>query len=83
MSDHPSVFIICNEEQGEPLQPFIVTLSYGEAISYMETDVRVERVKMPAELYRSLEQYVLANYVPEKRKKRKREDWKEAGRGRR
>jgi len=83
MSDHPSVFIICNEEQGESLQPFIVTLSYGEATSYMETDVRVERVEMPAELYRSLEQYVLANYVPEKRKKRKREDWKEAGRGRR
>jgi hypothetical protein len=83
MSDNPSVFIICNEEQGESLQPFIVTLSYGEATSYMETDVRVERVEMPAELYRSLEQYVLANYVPEKRKKRKREDWKEAGRGRR
>ena len=81
MSDRPSAFIICNEGQDAPLQPFIVTLSYGEATSYMETDVRVERVAIPAELYRSLEQYVLANYVPEKRKKRKRENWKEAGRG--
>jgi hypothetical protein len=81
MSDKPSVFIICNEGQDEPLQPAIVTLSYGEATTYMETDVRVERVAMPAELYRHLEQYVLANYVPEKKKKRKRDNWKEAGRG--
>ncbi|HAJ93160.1 MAG TPA: hypothetical protein DCO71_11200 [Gammaproteobacteria bacterium] len=81
MSDKPSAFIICNEGQDEPLQPFIVTLSYGEATSYMETDVRVERVDIPAELYRHLEQYVLANHVPEKKKKRKRDNWKEAGRG--
>jgi len=81
MSDKPSVFVICGEEQDEPLQPSIVTLSYGEATTYMETDQRVERVEMPAELYRWLEQYVLANYVPEKKKKRKRDNWKEAGRG--
>ena len=81
VSDNPGVFVICSQEAGEPLQPFIATLSYGEATSYMETDVRVERVDMPAELYHSLEHYVLANYVPEKRKKRKRENWKEAGRG--
>jgi hypothetical protein len=83
MSDNPGVFVICSEEQGEPLQPGIVTLSYGEATSYMETDQRVERVAMPAELYRCLEQYVLANYVPEKKKKRKRDDWKETDHGRR
>jgi hypothetical protein len=83
MSDHPGVFVICSEAQDEPLQPAIVTLSYGEAASYMETDQRVERVEMPAELYRWLEQYVLANYVPEKKKKRKRDDWKRSDRGRR
>ena len=83
ISDNPGAFVICSEEPGEPLQPFIVTLSYGEATSYMETDVRVERVDMPAELYRRLEQYVLANYVPEKKKKRKRDNWKEADRGQR
>jgi hypothetical protein len=82
MSDHPGVFVICSEEQDEPLQPAIVTLSYGEATSYMETDQRVDRVEMPAELYRWLEQYVLANYVPEKKKKRKRDDWKGGDRGR-
>lgn len=82
MSDNPSAFVICNEEQGVPLQPDFVTLSYGEATSYMETDARVERVPMPAELYRCLEEYVLANYVPEKKRKRRRDNWKEAGRGR-
>ena len=82
MSDTPGVFVICCEDQDEPLQPSIVTVSYGEATSYMETDQRVERVAMPAELYRWLERYVLANYVPEKKKKRKRDDWKEADRGR-
>ena len=81
MSDNPSVFVICDEEQDEPLQPSIVTLSYSEATTYMETDQRVERVEMPAELYRWLEQYVLANYVPEKKKKRKRTDWKVTDRG--
>lgn len=82
MSDHPGVFVVCNEERDEALRPAIVTLSYGEATSYMETDQRVDRVEMPAALYRSLEQYVLANYVPEKRKKRKRDEWKEVDRGR-
>ena len=81
MSDNPSVFVICDEEQDESLQPSIVTLSYAEATTYMENEQRVERVEMPAELYRWLEQYVLANYVPEKKKKRKRVDWKETDRG--
>ena len=82
MSDKPSVFVICDEQQDDSLQPSIVTLSYAEATTYMETDQRVERVQMPAELYRWLEQYVLANYVPEKNRKRKRVDWKESDRER-
>ena len=82
MSDNPGVFVICEEHPDRPLQPFIVTLSYSEATTYMETDQRVERVEMPAELYRWLEQYVLANYVPEKKKKRRRVDWKESDRER-
>ena len=81
VSDNPGVFVICNQEAGEPLQPFIVTLSYGEATSYMETDAIVETVAMPPELYRWAERFVLEHYVPEKRKKRKRENWKEDARG--
>lgn len=81
VSDNPSVFVICNQEAGEPPVPFMATLSYGEATSYMETDEVVESVDMPAELYRWAERFVLEHYVPEKRKKRKRESWKTAGNG--
>jgi hypothetical protein len=81
VSDNPAVFVICNQEPGEPLQPFIATLSYGEATSYMETDEIVETVAMPPELYRWAERFVLEHYVPEKRRKRKRDNWKEDARG--
>ena len=81
ISDNPGVFVICHQEAGGPLQPFIATLSYGEATSYMETDEIVESVPMPPELYRWAERFVLEHYVPEKRKKRKRDNWKEEDRG--
>ncbi|HUT42528.1 MAG TPA: DUF3305 domain-containing protein [Gammaproteobacteria bacterium] len=77
VSDNPRVFIICSQETGEPPQPLIATLSYGEASSYMETDMLVESVVMPPELYRWAEHFVLEHFVPEKRKKRKRDNWKE------
>jgi hypothetical protein len=83
VSDRPSVFVICSQEAGEPPRPFIATLSYGEATSYMETDELVESVAMPAELYRWAERFVLEHYVPEKRRKRKRDNWKAAGHGQR
>jgi hypothetical protein len=81
ISDTPRVFVICSQQQSEPLQPLLATLSYDEAASYMETDEVVESVAMPAELYRWVEQYVLENYLPEKRKKRKRDNWKEVDSG--
>ena len=81
VSDSPRVFVICSQEAGSPLRPIIATLSYGEATSYMETDDTVESVAMPPELYRWAERFVLEHYVPEKRRKRKRENWKEEARG--
>ena len=79
VSDTPRVFIICNQQAGEPPEPSIATLSYGEATSYMETDALVESVDMPPELYRWAEQFVLQHYVPVKHRKRKRDNWKAAG----
>jgi len=81
ISDNPRVFVICSQEPDGSLRPFIATLSYGEATSYMETDEIVESVAMPPELYRWAERFVLEHYVPEKRRKRKRENWKEEARG--
>ena len=79
MCENPKAFIICqsDEVEGNQCQPFLVTLSYDEASSYLEVDELVLSVDMPAELYRWVEQFILEHYVPEKKRKRKRESWKE------
>ncbi len=76
MGEKPSVFVVSRSEQG-CLQPFLVTLSYDEAASYMEVDESVSAVPMPAEIYRWCEAFVLEHYVPEKKRKRKRDNWKQ------
>lgn len=77
VSETPRIFVICTSEDDGSLKPLIVTLSYDEASSYMESDEAVESVAMPVELYRFVEQFVLENFLPEKKKKRKRDNWKE------
>ncbi len=80
VSDRPRAFVISRQEEGEAPEPFLATLSYDEAASYMEVDDVVDSVDMPPELYRQLERFVLEHYVPERKKKRKRDDWKKEGR---
>jgi len=38
MAEHPSVFVVARDEGDAPLEPYLITVSYGEASSYMETD---------------------------------------------
>ena len=76
MGEKPSVFIVSRPED-ERLQPFLLTLSYDEADSYMEVDEAVSAVAIPPEIYRWCEAFVLTHYVPEKRHKRKRNNWKQ------
>ncbi len=75
-SDSPKVFVVCHQEEGEALEPFLITVSWDEAAAHMEMDEAVYSVPLPPELYRFVEHFVLEHYVLEKRKKRKREDWK-------
>jgi hypothetical protein len=77
VSETPRIFVICSTEGDASLKPLMVTLSYDEASSYMESDEAVESVAMPVELYRFVEQFVLEHFLPEKKKKRKRDNWKE------
>lgn len=77
VSDSPRVFVVCTLDDNGPLLPVIVTLSYDEAASHLESDDIVESVPMPAQLYRWVEQFVLEHYLPQKKKKRKRDNWKE------
>lgn len=78
ISDTPYVFVICrDEEEDGELVPFNVGVNYDEASSYMELDDQVFQVAMPAEIYRWVEQFVVNNYIPIKKKKRKLENWKD------
>ena len=76
MSENPRIFVVCQQEDGGPIEPYLVTVNYDEAAAHMEMEEEVFSVPLPPELYRFVEHFVLAHYVPEKRKKRKREDWK-------
>ncbi len=74
----PSVFIVCEELENEAgIKPQVVTVSADEASSYDEVNEQVYAVPMPAEVYVWLEHYVVENYVPTQRKKRKRKNWSE------
>jgi hypothetical protein len=77
VSDRPSVFVICRPGRDRRLVPALLTLSYDAAAAYMEVDELVFRVAMPAEVYRWAESFVMQHYVPERKKKRRRDDWKQ------
>lgn len=77
ISDTPFVFVVCTDEEDDgELVPFTVSVNYDEAASNIEVDNDVFQVPMPAEIYKWVEAFVLNNYVPEKRKKRKLVNWK-------
>jgi hypothetical protein len=79
--ESPSIFVIgeyadAEDETGE-IVPLLVTLSYDEAASYMETDSPIFNLPIPGEIQLWVEQYVLDNYRPVEKKKRKRQRWQQ------
>lgn len=77
-TEAPSVFVICREsDHSSAPQPFLTTVSYDEAAAYLEGGDEVYPVPMPPEVYRWVESYVLAHYVPTPIVKRKRDDWRD------
>lgn len=76
VSPTPRCFVIAEPDTGEGPIPFLVSLSFDEAHAYLEGEREVFAVDMPAELYRWSEAFVLRHYVPEKKKKRKLQDWR-------
>lgn len=78
MSPEPSCFVIAHSEGCDVMpDPFLVSMSYDEAHAYLEGEDEIYAVPIPAELYRWVEAFVLRNYAPEKRVKRKRKNWVE------
>ncbi len=75
ISPQPRCFVVANtDDLGQPI-PFLVSLSFDEANAYLEGEEIVYAVDIPPELYRWCEAYVLANYVPEKKMRRKLTRW--------
>lgn len=81
MGSKPRIFVVCREGDSGRLEPFMATPSYDEAAAYTEVEEEVFAVPMPPEVYRWAEKFVLEHYVPEKKKKRKRENWKKPKQG--
>jgi hypothetical protein len=77
-SDSPRAYVVARHSGEDDMpRPFLVSMSFDEAHAYLEGDDDVFAVDVPPELYRWTEAYVIANYFPEKKRKRKLRDWRE------
>lgn len=74
IGQNPSLYVYCDpDDTGEPL-PRAITAEYIEAMSHAEGGNMTFSVPMPPEVYRIIEQFVLAHFAPEEpRMKRKHE----------
>ena len=81
-SGHPVLFVICDidESDGEAI-PLLITASHDDAVAHMETDALVLSAPVPENIYPHIERYVVTQYVPARRKKRRRQDWSKVGGG--
>jgi hypothetical protein len=76
VSDNPRAYVLAHAtDDGTQPQPFRVSMSFDEAHAYLEGDDQIYDVDVPPELYRWTEAFVIANYFPEKKRKRKLRDW--------
>jgi len=75
--DNPSLYVICHESPEGELSPFRVTADHDSAAVCLESDDQVFAVPIPPEIYQGLERFVVENYVPRERTKRKRKNWSE------
>ncbi len=76
MSPHPRCYVVAHVEgDGERPEPFLVSMSFDEAHAYLEGEDEIYAVDIPPEVHQWTEAFVLSFYAPEKRRKRKREDW--------
>jgi hypothetical protein len=81
-SETPYLFVICfhdevPEDDSMAIQPFVVSPNQDEANSHMESEDLVYSVPMPDTLIDWMERFVVDNYQPVIKKKRKRRNWAE------
>ncbi len=78
MSDTSALYIVTRRNDNDLPVPFLVTASFDAANAYLEGDEEVFTVPMSGEIYRWIETYVLEYYLPQKKFKRKLNNWKQA-----
>ena len=84
LGQEPSVYVVCHVDDGGELVPVETTVEYVEAGARREAGDEVCPVRMPPEVYRWVEAYVIEHYTPEEPKmKRKHAHWGKGEGGRR
>lgn len=78
VGEQQEVFVVCQEDEADELAPILITADYDEAMAYHEADDTVLSTPMPPVIYQTLERFVLENYAPEQKKRRKRKQWHDA-----
>ena len=73
----PSLFIICQEQEGGEIVPVSVTADHADSTSAVEADCKVFAVPIPAEVLPQLEEFVMTHFKPEAPRKRRRQEWSE------
>jgi hypothetical protein len=79
LAPSPCCYVVTTAAQDGSPQPLLLTLSFDEAHAYLEGEENLYTVPIPPEIYQWTEAFVLAHYLPEKRTKRKRQDWRQSG----
>ena len=81
VSPLPRCYVITEVEDDQQPRPLIVSMSFDEAHAYLEGDDEIFAVDIPPEVYVWTEAFVISNYFPEKKIKRKLNNWKGSGKG--
>jgi len=79
-SGRPCLFVVCHldEESEDPdgtLIPVMVSADQDEASAHLESDDPVFSVPMPDKVHQWVERFVVENYRPKVKRKRRRRDW--------
>lgn len=78
LSEIPYAFVVFEldavEDDSVPF-PIFVTVSQDEAGAHLETDYLVLSAALPTDVRDKIEEFIVNNYVPQTKKKRKRKNW--------
>lgn len=77
VSPIPRCYVITQADENQVPRPLLVSMSFDEAHAYLEGDDDIFAVDIPPEVYVWTEAFVIANYFPQKKTKRKLNNWKE------